>query len=483
MRRWSILLGIALCATCYAPSSRAKTIVVKQDGTGDATTIQAALNAASDGDTVEIGDDGTYVEDVTVSPFLAQAGLPAAGLVSFTLRAAEGKHPVVQAANADTTERMIVLGIGGRDMLGCVIWGCKGVTVQGIEFANPNPENAVNAYNVSSTFVIADSADVTVEDCTIRGPGEASPGEGSGVLIAGVQANPFRTDNITIRNCLVTECHYGVISAVFQKGAGADPGHVTIEDCTFIEGFEAGVDIDNAQEAVIRRCTFNNYNHGVHLAGGNSIIEDSLVINSKAEGFEADVDENWNDQITGGVVRRCAFIGNGVENPEAGIRCSDGPIRFENCIIAGNFGPGLKITTGSSIDVSVTVDRCDFYENAGDYEILITADGMNFAQLTITNSNIAGSGGGIKNEIEIEAVTAHHNNVFVPVDPYIDVNPADSVSVDPMYVSPATEAGQFTFEGFQLKPGSPVLSAGENGMSIGSQGAMVTTVETWPVRH
>ncbi len=469
-----------VCVAFTVSAAWSATIVVKQDGTGDATTVQAALMAASDGDTIEIADDGRYVEDVTASPVLAQAGLPAAPLMSFTLKAAEGKHPVIEAANADTSQRMSVMGIGGRDMLGLVVWGCKGVTIQGIEVAAF--ENTVNAFNIQTSMVIADCDDVLVEDCTIRGPGVASPGEGIGLLVAGVQAQPFLTDNITIRNCLITESHYGAISAVFQKGSGVDPNQVVIEDCVFRTGFESAIDIDNALEATIRRCTFDGYKHGIHFAGGGSVVEDCLVFNSKLEGLKADIDENWNDKITETVLRRCAFIGNGVDSPEGGVRLTDGPIRMENCIIAGNNGPGVRITTGSTMDVEAVIDHCDIYMNEGDYEVLIQVDGNMWAKLTLTNSNVIGDADGISNEMFPEDVTAHHNNVFVDGAAYIFVDPTDSVSVDPMYVSPSTNPATFTLEGFQLQSGSPVLSAGVDGTYIGSQGEEVTRVETWMIR-
>ena len=101
-------------------------------------------------------------------------------------------------------------------MLGFVLWGCKGVTIQGIEIVNL--ESTVNAFNVESTLTIADCDTVTIENCTVRGPNEKSEHEGGAVLIAGVQAKPYLTNNITIKNCLITESHYGIISAVFQKG-------------------------------------------------------------------------------------------------------------------------------------------------------------------------------------------------------------------------------------------------------------------------
>ena len=169
------------------PTVFSANITVKQDGTGDTQTIQAALNAAQNGDTIIIGDSKTYVEDLTASPFLAQVGVPAAAVSSFTLMAADGVKPVIQAANAETSQRMSVLGLTGRDMLGFAIWGCQGVTIQGIEIVNL--ENEVNAFNVQSSLVIVDSDRVTVQDCTVRGPNQKSAHEGNAILIAGVQAD------------------------------------------------------------------------------------------------------------------------------------------------------------------------------------------------------------------------------------------------------------------------------------------------------
>ncbi len=479
MYRVNRILAAVVCVTCVASTAFGATIVVKQDGTADATSIQAALMAASDGDTIEIADDETYVEDVTASPVLAQAGIPAAPLASFTLKAREGNNPVLQAANAENSQRMAALGISGRDMLGLVVWGCKGVTIQGIEIVNP--ENSVNGYNVQSSFIIADCEDILVERCTIRGPGEASPGEGNAVLVAGVQAQPFLTNNITIRDCLITESHYGIITAVFQKDTGVDPNKVVIEGCIFQTGFESAIDIDNALEAIVRDCTITDYKHGIHFAGGNSLVEDCLVIESKEEGFKTDIDENWNSEIIGGIVRRCAFVGNGVENPRGGVRLTDGPIQMENCIIAGNYGPGVWVTTASTTDVDAVLDHCDIYQNQGDFQVHIQVDGDMWAKLTMTNCNVVGDADGFNNEMYPEDVVVHHNNVYVDGEAYVFVNPEDSLSVDPLYVGAAADPASFTSDGFQLQPDSPVLSAGVDGTYIGSQGVQETRIETWMI--
>ncbi len=475
MRKFSPFL--VFFVLCWVTDSEAATWIVKKDGTGDTTTIQEALNQAASGDIVEIGDDGTYVEDVTISPVLAQMGIPAAPLLSFTLQAAEGKHPVIQAANLESSQRMSAIGVPGRDMIGLMIWGCQDAAIQGVEIINL--ENTVNAFNVQASLVIADSVNVSIQGCTIRGPAAASSGEGAGIIIAGVQAQPFLTDNIAVRDTLVTETHYGIISAVFQKDSGADPNQVTIENCRFLTGFESAIDVDNAREMIIRDCFMDGYNHGIHFAGGNSLVEDCMIINSLQEGLEAQIDTNWNDSIDGGVVRRCAFIANGFSGTYAGVRCTDGPLRFEHCIVAGNAGPGIKVTTGSQSDVSAVFDHCDIYENLGEFEVYIEGGGSQLAELTITNSNIVSTGGGINNEVETEAVTAQYNNVFVKFENYINVNAEHSMSVDPMYVSPSMDASDFSFGDFQLDPQSPVLTAGVGNSAIGSQTEDSVPVLNW----
>ena len=64
----------------------AATIIVKQDGSGNAVTVQGGILLAASGDVVEIGDSATYTEDVTIGK-------------SITLRAAEGQTPVIIATN------------------------------------------------------------------------------------------------------------------------------------------------------------------------------------------------------------------------------------------------------------------------------------------------------------------------------------------------------------------------------------------------
>lgn len=478
MRRFTSLFFIALLFFALLPVVFAATITVKQDGSGNYKTVQAALDAAKNGDVIVIGDNGKYVEDLTASPVLAALGIPSANLLSFTLKAGEGMKPVIQAANAESSQRMTGLGLPGRDMLGFVIWGCQNVVVQDLEIANL--ENSVNAFNVEASMVIADSNSVAIDNCTVRGPNAKSEHEGCAVLIAGVQANPFLVDNITVKNSLITQSHYGIISSVFQKGSGADPNAVTIENCQFVDGFESAVNINNAKNMTVRNCTIKNYQYGIHFAGGNSVVEDCIVLSCKDSGIYSEIDTNWNDTIGNVVVRRCAAVSCGMESDSAaGIRCTDGTAVFENCISAGNSGPGIEVRANKHVDVAVTVDHCDVYENFGLSEVMVMAEGDYNAKLTITNSNIVSTAGGVENQRDADAVTAHHNNVFVKGQAYYNATSANSVSKDPLYVSPTNDPAQFAFDGFKLQSTSPILKSAENGTAIGAFGSSATSIMDW----
>ena len=59
MFRSGILFSILAGFLLLAPVAHGATLIVQPDGSGDYSTIQAAVDAASDGDVIELGD-GTF---------------------------------------------------------------------------------------------------------------------------------------------------------------------------------------------------------------------------------------------------------------------------------------------------------------------------------------------------------------------------------------------------------------------------------------
>jgi len=68
-----ILLAAICCVFLLPESSEARTWLVRQDGTGDCTTIQACINSASAGDSVLVGP-GTYYEHLVITVPLSLVG-------------------------------------------------------------------------------------------------------------------------------------------------------------------------------------------------------------------------------------------------------------------------------------------------------------------------------------------------------------------------------------------------------------------------
>src|SRR5512139_3387233 len=56
MRVWRGLAGTLLLLAAWAPTPSGTTLLVRPDGTGDYPTIQAAIDAAAEGDTVALAD-------------------------------------------------------------------------------------------------------------------------------------------------------------------------------------------------------------------------------------------------------------------------------------------------------------------------------------------------------------------------------------------------------------------------------------------
>jgi len=68
-----ILIVLVFILTFAAEDSQAATIVVAQDGNGDYTSIQEAINASEDGDTIQVYD-GIYYENVTIDKSIDLVG-------------------------------------------------------------------------------------------------------------------------------------------------------------------------------------------------------------------------------------------------------------------------------------------------------------------------------------------------------------------------------------------------------------------------
>lgn len=476
-----LILGMASIAS-------GATITVKKDGTADATSVQEALAAATNGDTIVIADSDIYEEDVT-------AGVAAGLVASFTLKAAEGQTPTIRAANI--MERLGDLGIPGTDIMGALFFGCQGVLIEGITF--DNLEIALNASGISGALSLFDCSDITVRNCTIRGAGgdgTGYPGDNLTLVAAGIQTAPT---GVIIEDCLIEKGNYGVAIAKFQPGTPTDPS-VTIRGCTIQNCEEQGIEVDNGapptsedpnvatgQGNLFENNTIINCNTGIGLGGGYNVIRNCTVLNFRGEGLDVDLDGTSGTQPITGIVENSVFVGNLGD----GVRVDEGIVTLSNCIVAGNGSEGIHLRNTDNA-TSVTVDHCDIYQNlqvdvGALFEVLVDVGTTDLIQLRMTNTNVVGETGVYNGDVndpayfDEEGLFASYCNVFVVDERYTNVVVDNDTELDPKYVNPSTDPETFTREGFQLSSDSPVLTAGENGTYIGSQGPAAVGVEDWAI--
>ncbi len=161
-----------------APSPAGSSIVVAQDGSGDAATLAEALGLAKDGDTIRIRP-GTYVGGVTVTEDLTIAGDGPPGEVVVI---ATGETPTVElddtfayaflTQDADATIRDLTLRNAGALRFAPIVAAGGAPTLQGLD--------------AGGTIWLVDGSDATVRANRI-----------AGISMSGELGDPSIEENIT----------------------------------------------------------------------------------------------------------------------------------------------------------------------------------------------------------------------------------------------------------------------------------------------
>ncbi len=388
-------------------------------------TIQAAVDAARDGDTVLIAD-GLYRGPGNRGILIDNKPI--------TLRSEAGSATCI--IDCQRQDRGFILSATQSPL--------RAAVVEGVTIRNGRPSGASSGGGV----VMGTSS--TLRNCVIT---DCESYRGGGVA-TGVGA--------TIEGCTIADNQGGGIVA----GQGA-----TIRDCTITrnEGIEVG-GIDAAHEVTIERCTvtYNQNNRkggGVHVESGLVRIVDSHIAFNRAEKDGGGiyslspltlrrcvVEGNSTGGTGGGAVLHradasaCTFIGNVAESLRGGGIFGSGT--FESCLIGGN-----RVTGGSGYQMAL-------------------GGGASVGQSTFTNCTIAGNtsaGGGAG--LHADDTTLVNCIVRDNKPDEISFNPGGeplvrysnvrggwpgvaNIDSDALFVGPP--AGDY-----RLSPGSPCIDAGD----------------------
>lgn len=346
------VLALSLLLPASVLPSEAATILVRPDGTGDFPTIQAAIDAAANGDQILLAD-GTFVgpgnrdmsyrgKAITIR---SQTGNPVACIID--LSDPFGGHRAFQFT-----------GEGNDSIL-------RNVTIRdGLSSAG----GALYMVNASPTI-----SQCYFVNCR-------ASGNGGGVYSHG--GSP-----------VFSYCYFEFCEAA--EGGGAYVANTPLEATFYGGGFinntagsGAGLLVGPGGDLLMGNCTL--IRNSATVAGGG------IYSRGPAELRLEEVSIEDCDAVTGGAMfidatslslRRSWIVGNGSSNCAAGLWCQNGssPL-LEWVVLAGNYTPGYGggMHCWSS---APAIRNCTFYDNAaGDHGCGISVESCG---LTLENSIIA----------------------------------------------------------------------------------------------
>ncbi|MDK1030180.1 MAG: hypothetical protein QGD96_12760 [Anaerolineae bacterium] len=313
-----ILLSLLLAIPCIADI-----IVVEEDGSGDYPTIQAAIDAASTGDIIEV-QPGTYIGS-------GNRDIDFKGK-SITVRSIDPNNPDIVAAT--------IIDCGGTES----------TPHRGFHFYHDEDANSIiaglmitNGYTVNSGGAIrCIEASPTITHCDIIG-------NTTGVLVDGGAGIFCWRSGSMITNCkfINNEAKGEGVGGGF-RGSYAPP-HATINNCVFIgnSAYRGGA-IHNCEGPVNNCVIVNNkarYGGGIHSNDGPIT---NCIISGNSGLYTGGLD------YCNGPISNCIISGNSATSYGGGGLGWCHTV-ISNCIIAGNYAAQWG---GGILDSSATIRNC-----------------------------------------------------------------------------------------------------------------------------
>jgi parallel beta-helix repeat protein len=290
----------------------------------DYPTIQSAIDAAVDGDTVLV-DDGTYVENIN---FLGKA---------ITVISVNGPESTVIDGNARGSVVTFDSGEGTNSVL------------SGFTICNGEADDGGGIYCYKSSPIIT--------NCTISG--NSADDWGGGIYCE--ESSP-----------IITNCTINGNSADGWDGGGihCDESSPTITNCTIsdnsAEDLGGGICCDWNSSPTITNCTISGNSAydggGIHCDESSPTITNCTISDNSADyGGGIFCDDDSSPKIT-----NCTISGNSADDWGGGIHCDESSPTITNCTISGN----SAVSEGGGIfcfdDSSPKITNCTISGNSAD---------------------------------------------------------------------------------------------------------------------
>ena len=236
----SSLILVGLTFTCSAT-----TIIVKADGSGDYPTIQAAINDANEGDTIEIWP-GTYTGP-------GNRDIDPNGK-ALTIRSTDPNDP---------------------DIVAATIIDCNGTRSEphfGFQLGYDDTEDGnsvINGLTITKSYsrpaILCWGGSTTITNCIITDNFE------NGIRCSG------NSTTITITNCIITDN--------FGSGIHCSVSSTTITNCIITDNFESGIRCGDKSTRISNCIITGNQSNGILLYSKNAIITNCLIKRNTRNGY------------------------------------------------------------------------------------------------------------------------------------------------------------------------------------------------------
>lgn len=339
-----IVLGLVVSGSCIA-----ETWTVDDDGKADFENIQAAINAASDGDEI-IVSDGQYFENIT---FL-------------------GKEITVRSIDPPNSLNTTIIDGGGTSNTVVVFTteGSKSV-LDGFTITGGNTP-------LSGGGILIGSGSPTIKNCLIKN--NQSLGKGGGIQCSA--GSPLFID------CLIENNH----SQESGGGVNLNSGAPSFINCTIKSNTPNGIEI-YASAAQFNGVTIENETIGLEIELGLTEWYDSIISNCSNGGSILNM--SLSDRFID-----CSFTDN-TANDGGGMNCFNGSPVLTGCIFENNTAKNEGGGMFNSYYSNPILTNCTFINNSAvDYGGGISNyDNSNpiLTDCTFQNNNADFSGGGIAN--------------------------------------------------------------------------------------
>lgn len=331
-------IHIIMLLTLGAASGQAAAATLTVDGSGgaDYTTIQDAVDAASDGDVIEVAP-GTYVDD---------DGDGAVVLTGYTI----ALDVTIKAASAGVR-------IEGADTaMGIACWGGD-TTIEGLDFTNCV---ATESWGGGGVMARNNGDSITITSCTFSDCTDLqSFGKGGAIcLYSTMSSSPitFAVSDTTFGDCASSA--YG--GAVYTRNAEGSMSNCTFANCQAAHG--GGLEI-RAGKVTIDTCVFDGCIASV--GGAIRVYGSSLIAEIVGSSFTEN-DASWG----------------------AAVFVQSGELDMVSCDVDDNVSSrsgALHVESGTVTDVSYSYfSRNEATESGYDTWHAITGDAD--ADLTLTNT-------------------------------------------------------------------------------------------------